>query len=162
MRCPKCSAQDDKVIDSRASADGDLIRRRRECLKCGIRFTTYEEIHHEKLRVQKRDGRFEEFDRRKLTGGIERACEKRPVTTEQIEALVERIITELENDHGPEVPSKVIGERVMRHLSRMDEVAYVRFASVYRQFRDAEQFIEEIKRLEKGSRSSRQRRKQRA
>ena len=147
------------MIDSRASADGDLIRRRRECLRCGTRFTTYEEIHHEKLRVQKRDGRFEEFDRRKLAGGIEKACEKRPVTTEQIESLVERIITELENDYGPEVPSKVIGEHVMRHLSRLDEVAYVRFASVYRQFRDTAQFIEEIQRLVKESKRRRRKRR---
>lgn len=161
MRCPKCSAQDDKVIDSRASADGELIRRRRECLQCGTRFTTYEEIHREKLRVKKRDGRFEEFDRRKLIGGLEKACEKRPISHEQIEALVERIIGELENEYGAEVPSKGIGEQVMRQLSKLDEVAYVRFASVYRQFRDAEQFIEEIRRLVKSSKPRRKRRKQR-
>jgi transcriptional repressor NrdR len=149
MRCPKCHAQDDKVIDSRSNRDGALIRRRRECLKCGARFTTYEEIHREKLRVKKTSGQYEEFDRLKLLAGIEKACEKRPVSTEQIEALVERVITELENEYGREVPSKPIGERVMQHLRKLDEVAYVRFASVYRQFRDTEQFIDEIKRLGK-------------
>jgi transcriptional repressor NrdR len=149
MRCPKCSALDDKVIDSRSSRDGALIRRRRECLKCGARFTTYEEMHRENLRVKKRDGQYEEFDRRKLLSGIEKACEKRPVSTEQIEALAERVITELENEFGREVPSKQIGERLMQHLRKLDEVAYVRFASVYRQFRDAEQFIDEIKQLGK-------------
>src|SRR5664279_1102209 len=149
MRCPKCSALDDKVIDSRSSRDGALIRRRRECLKCGARFTTYEEMSRENLRVKKRDGQYEEFDRRKLLSGIEKACEKRPVSTEQLEALAERVITELENEFGREVPSKQIGERIMQHLRKLDEVAYVRFASVYRQFRDTEQFIDEIKRLGK-------------
>ena len=149
MRCPKCTGVDDKVIDSRSSRDGLLIRRRRECLKCGARFTTYEEIFREKLRVKKRDGQYEEFDRRKLLAGMEKACEKRPVSTEQIESLAERVITELENEFGREVPSKQIGERVMQHLRKLDEVAYVRFASVYRQFRDAEQFIDEIKQLGK-------------
>lgn len=147
MQCPSCKALDDKVIDSRSSRDGALIRRRRECLKCGTRFTTYEEIYQEKLRVKKRDGQYEEFDRRKLLAGIEKACEKRPVSTEQIEALAQRVITELQNEFGREVPSKQIGERVMEHLSKLDEVAYVRFASVYRQFRDAEQFIDEIRQM---------------
>ena len=128
MRCPKCGGVDDKVIDSRSSRDGLLIRRRRECLKCGARFTTYEEMFREKLRLKKRDGQYEEFDRRKLLAGIEKACEKRPVSTEKIESLA---------------------ERVMEHLRQLDEVAYVRFASVYRQFRDAEQFIDEIKQLGK-------------
>jgi len=149
MRCPKCAGIDDKVVDSRSNRDGLLIRRRRECLKCGARFTTYEEIFHEKLRVKKRDGQYEEFDRRKLLAGIEKACEKRPVSTEKIELLAERVIAELENEHGREVPSMKIGERVMEHLRKLDEVAYVRFASVYRQFRDAEQFIDEIKQIGK-------------
>jgi transcriptional repressor NrdR len=126
-----------------------MIRRRRECLKCGARFTTYEEICRENLRVKKRDGEYEEFDRRKLMSGIEKACEKRPVSTEQIESMAELVITELENEFGREVPSKQIGERLMQHLRKLDEVAYVRFASVYRQFRDTEQFIDEIKRLGK-------------
>src|SRR5712692_7721088 len=109
MRCPKCRAQDDKVIDSRSSRDGALIRRRRECLKCGARFTTYEEIFREKLRVKKRDGQYEEFDRRKLLAGIEKACEKEPVSTEKIESLAERVIAELEDQYGREVPSMQIG-----------------------------------------------------
>jgi len=149
MRCPKCTSVDDKVIDSRSSRDGAMIRRRRECLKCGARFTTYEQICRENLRVKKRAGQYEEFDRRKLLSGIEKACEKRPVSTEQIEAIAERVVTELENEFGREVPSMQIGERVMQHLRKLDEVAYVRFASVYRQFRDTEQFIDEIKRLGK-------------
>ena len=149
MRCPKCAGIDDKVVDSRSNRDGLLIRRRRECLKCGTRFTTYEEIYHEKLRVKKRDGQYEEFDRRKLLAGIEKACEKRPVSTETIELMAERLISELENEFGREIPSIKIGERVMEHLRKLDEVAYVRFASVYRQFRDAEQFIDEIKQMGK-------------
>ena len=149
MRCPKCSALNDKVIDSRSSRDGGMIRRRRECLKCGTRFTTYEELFREKLRVKKRNGAFEEFDRRKLMAGIEKACEKRNVSTEQIEQLVDRIATELENEFGREVESSKIGERTMEHLRKLDEVAYVRFASVYRQFRDTEQFVLEIRRLSK-------------
>ena len=149
MRCPKCRSVDDKVIDSRSSRDGALIRRRRECLKCGARFTTYEEIYREKLRVKKRNAQYEEFDRRKLLTGIEKACEKRLVTTEQIEALADRVISELENEFGREVTSKQVGERVMEHLRKLDAVAYVRFASVYRQFRDAEQFIDEIKQMDK-------------
>ncbi len=149
MRCPKCAGVDDKVVDSRSNRDGLLIRRRRECLKCGARFTTHEEILREKLRVKKRDGQYEEFDRRKLLAGIEKACEKRPVSTERIESLADRVIFELENEFGREVPSMKIGERVMDHLRQLDEVAYVRFASVYRQFRDAEQFIDEIKQMGK-------------
>ena len=149
MRCPKCAADDDKVVDSRSNRDGLLIRRRRECLKCGARFTTYEEIFREKLRVKKRDGQYEEFDRAKLLAGIEKACEKRPVSTEKIELLAEQVIAELEDEYGREVPSVKLGERVMEHLRKLDEVAYVRFASVYRQFRDAEQFIDEIKQMGK-------------
>jgi transcriptional repressor NrdR len=140
---------DDKVIDSRASEDGGVIRRRRECLKCAARFTTYEEIHREQLRVQKRDGSFQDFDRSKLIRGVEKACHKRPISAEQIEALAERVINELENEFGKEIPSREIGERLMRHLCDLDEVAYVRFASVYRQFRDTGEFIQAIKQLGK-------------
>ena len=147
MRCPSCAAQDDKVIDSRESRDGVSIRRRRECLRCGVRFTTYEEVYREKLRVKKRNGQYEDFDRHKLLNGVEKSCEKRPVTTHQIETLVDKITTELQNEFVREVPSSVIGERVMEHLRGLDEVAYVRFASVYRQFCDADQFIQEIKQL---------------
>ena len=147
MRCPKCAAQEDKVVDSRENRDGGSIRRRRECLTCGTRFTTYEEIYREKLRVQKRNGQYEEFDRHKLLKGIEKSCEKLPVTTHEIETLVDQIANELRNEFVREVPSDVIGERVMRSLRELDEVAYVRFASVYRQFCDADQFIQEIKKL---------------
>ena len=147
MRCPKCAAQDDKVIDSREGRDGISTRRRRECLRCGTRFTTYEEIYREQLRVKKRNGQYEDFDRHKLLMGIEKSCEKRPVTTQQIESFVDKIVTELQNEFVREVPSTVIGERVMQHLRELDEVAYVRFASVYRQFCDADQFIQEIKQL---------------
>lgn len=149
MRCPKCGAQDDRVVDSRESKDGVLTRRRRECIRCGTRFTTYEEIHREKLRVQKRDGEYEEFDRRKLLAGIEKACEKRPISSEQIEALAEQVITELENEYGRDIPSQKLGERVMQHLRNLDQVAYVRFASVYRKFDGVDQFVEEIKGLSK-------------
>lgn len=147
MRCPKCSVKDDKVIDSRESRDGTSVRRRRECLRCGVRFTTYEEVYRQQLRVKKRNGQYEDFDRHKLLMGVEKSCEKRPVTTLQIETLVDNITAELKNEFVREVPSVVIGERVMQHLRGLDEVAYVRFASVYRQFCDADQFIQEIKQL---------------
>ena len=147
MRCPKCSHQDDKVIDSRAVRNGDCIRRRRVCLKCGFRFTTYEEVIRTSLRVMKRDGRHEEMDRKKLTGGIYRACEKRPISEQQIEAVVDSIITELEAEYEREVPSTVIGQKVMNKLEELDEVAYVRFASVYRRFRDVNQFLSEVEGL---------------
>jgi transcriptional repressor NrdR len=147
MRCPRCSHQEDKVIDSRAARNGDAIRRRRMCAECGYRFTTYEEVVKAKLRVIKRDGRLEELDRRKLFSGIERACEKRPFNSEQIENLVDGIITDLENEYEREVPSDVIGEKVMSRLKELDEVAYVRFASVYRRFKDVGQFLHTIQGL---------------
>ena len=147
MRCPKCRHQDDKVIDSRTSSDGAVIRRRRECLKCGHRFTTYEQTQRETLMVAKRDGRREEFDRRKLTVGIQKACEKRPVSAEQIAHAVEDIIEELGNEYDREVPATAIGELVMRQLNKLDPVAYVRFASVYRQFRDVNEFVHTIQEL---------------
>ena len=125
------------------------IRRRRECLACGTRFTTYEEIHREHLRIQKRDGQYEEFNGAKLIAGIEKACEKRPISAEQIEALADSVLSELEAEFGRDVPSQKLGERVMQRLRQLDPVAYVRFASVYRQFDDVDQFIEEIKRLGK-------------
>lgn len=147
MRCPKCSHQDDKVIDSRAVRNGDVIRRRRVCLKCGYRFTTYEEVVKASLRVIKRDGRHEDLDRKKLLSGIERACEKRPISAQQIEALVDNVISELESEYEREVPSTVIGQKVMDKLEGLDEVAYVRFASVYRRFRDVNQFLSEVEGL---------------
>ncbi len=147
MRCPKCGNQDDKVIDSRAVRNGDVIRRRRSCLQCSYRFTTYEEVVKATLRVIKRDGRHEDFDRRKLLGGIERACEKRPISAPQIEALVDSIIGELESEYEREVSSTAIGRKVMERLEKLDEVAFVRFASVYRRFRDVNQFLSEVDRL---------------
>lgn len=149
MRCPRCGSLDDKVVESRSNTDGASIRRRRECIACGERFTTYETVFRETLRVKKRSGQYEEFDRRKLLGGIERACEKRPVSPEQMEAMIDQIVTELQHDHGREVSSQLIGEQVMKRLHELDEVAYVRFASVYRQFRDADEFIQEIERMGK-------------
>ncbi|MCO5044161.1 MAG: transcriptional regulator NrdR [Kiritimatiellae bacterium] len=147
MRCPKCSHQDDKVIDSRTVRDGDVIRRRRVCLQCGYRFTTYEEVVKAGLRIIKRDGRHEELDRQKLMSGIARACEKRSISTQQIETLVDTIVNELESEYEREVPSTVIGQKVMDKLEELDEVAYVRFASVYRRFRDVNQFLSEVEGL---------------
>jgi transcriptional repressor NrdR len=147
MRCPRCSFTEDKVIDSRTARNGDVIRRRRECVSCKHRFTTYEEVVKTRLRVIKQDSRHEDLDRAKLTNGIKRACEKRPVSLEQIDNLVDTIIAELESEHEREVPSAAIGRKVMEKLKSLDEVAYVRFASVYRQFTDVGQFLTAIKSL---------------
>lgn len=148
MRCPKCGRQDDKVIDSRASREGSTIRRRRECLNCGHRFTTYEEIEHEGLMVIKRDGRREQFSKEKLLSGVKKACEKRPISQEAIEDVVEKIVDEITDRYDSEVPGMAIGERVMEGLRSLDHVAYVRFASVYRRFQEAEDFLEAVKKLE--------------
>jgi len=148
MRCPKCACQDDKVIDSRSSREGATIRRRRECLKCGHRFTTYEEIEHKGLMVIKRDERREEFNKEKLLSGIRSACEKRPVSSELIEEMAEKIVNDITEQHEIEVPCGVIGTHVMEALRTVDEVAYVRFASVYRRFEDAGEFLEAVKNLE--------------
>jgi transcriptional repressor NrdR len=147
MRCPKCGHLEDKVLDSRAAKSGDVIRRRRMCLKCSNRFTTYEEVIKAKLRVVKRDGRHEDLDRLKLTAGIERACEKRPISAATIESMVDSIVDELENEFEREVSSDAIGKKVMERLEKLDEVAYVRFASVYRRFRDVNQFLSAIEGL---------------
>jgi transcriptional repressor NrdR len=151
MRCPKCGNQDDKVIDSRASKEGSTIRRRRECLKCGHRFTTYEEIEHEGLVVVKRDGRREQFSKEKLLSGIKKACQKRPISPKAIEDLAEKIVDEITDKYDGEVPGMAIGERVMEGLSELDEVAYVRFASVYRRFQEATEFVQAVKKLEEES-----------
>jgi transcriptional repressor NrdR len=148
MRCPKCACQDDKVIDSRSSREGATIRRRRECLKCGHRFTTYEQIEHKGLMVIKRDERREEFNKEKLLAGIRSACEKRPVSPELIEEMAERIVNEITEQYEIEVPCGVIGTHVMEALRTVDEVAYVRFASVYRRFEDAGEFLEAVKNLD--------------
>ena len=136
------------MIDSRTSREGNTIRRRRECLACGYRYTTYEAIERRPLLVVKRDGRREDFNRDKLLGGIIRACEKRPVSHQQINEAVERLVVELHDQYDGEVPCKEIGERVMRLLRELDGVAYVRFASVYRRFEEVDEFVEAVKKLE--------------
>ncbi len=140
MRCPKCGHLDDKVLDSRAAHEGKAIRRRRECLACSYRFTTFEEILKDELSVIKRDGRREDFSRQKLLSGITRACLKRHVTNEQIDRIVDSVIETLQRRDTTDIPSAEIGELVMRALLKLDQVAYVRFASVYQRFDDVEQF----------------------
>ena len=147
MKCPFCGHPDHKVVDSRASSDGQAIRRRRECLACGRRFTSYEHVEEQRLMVNKKDGRREPFDRNKLLGGLVRACEKRPVSMDQIEDVADEIERDLSRHFEHEVPSREIGERVMQRLKELDAIAYVRFASVYREFKDAEQFMRELKDL---------------
>ena len=148
MRCPKCGGQDDKVIDSRASREGATIRRRRECLGCAHRFTTYEEIEHESLMVLKHDGRHEEFSKEKLLAGIKKACQKRPISPELIQDLVDRIVAEVTDKYEREVPADAVGKLVMDGLREVDDVAYVRFAIVYRRFQEATDFVHEVKKLE--------------
>jgi len=148
MRCPKCGCQDDKVIDSRASREGATIRRRRECTGCEHRFTTYEEIEREDLMVIKRDNRRESFSREKLLSGLKKAFQKRPVSPAVIEDLLEKIVNQITDKYEREVPGSVIGELVMAGLREVDEVAYVRFASVYRRFQEATDFVQEVKKLE--------------
>jgi len=149
MRCPKCGSLEDKVIDSRLSKDGASIRRRRECLDCETRYTTYEEIERVELRAIKRDGRHEPFERHKLLTSIVKACEKRPVGIEQIEQAVEDVLQELEAAQKKEIPTSTIGAKVMERLHTLDPIAYVRYASVYRQFQEIGDFIEEIQTFEK-------------
>lgn len=145
MLCPFCAHMESKVVNSRQSAKGDAIRRRRECLKCGHRFTTFEVIEKVPIIVIKRDGKREVFDRQKVTGGVLRACEKRPVTLEEVERIVQFVEKTLYNNMEKEVSSLKIGEMVLKKLREVDEVAYVRFASVYRQFRDVSEFNHEVK-----------------
>ena len=147
MKCPFCETPDTKVIDSRPTEEGQAIRRRRECVKCGKRFTTYEKVEEILFMVVKSDGRRESFDRNKILNGIIRACEKRPVSLDQMEAVVNDIERGLNNMMEKEISSKFIGEVVMDHLKELDEVAYVRFASVYRQFKDVNTFVAEIEKL---------------
>lgn len=149
MRCPKCGSLEDKVIDSRLSKEGTSIRRRRECLDCETRFTTYEEIERVELRAIKRDGRHEPFDRHKLLSSFVKASEKRPISLEDIERSVEEIINEFEAGPEREVPTKKIGLKVMEKLHALDPVAYVRYASVYREFQEIGDFIEEIQSFER-------------
>jgi transcriptional repressor NrdR len=148
MRCPKCGCQDDKVIDSRASREGATIRRRRQCSQCAHRFTTYEEIEREGLMVLKRDGRREEFSREKLLSGVKKACQKRPISPKVMEDLVDHIVAVVTDEYESEVPAEFVGKMVMDGLREIDEVAYVRFASVYRRFQEATDFVHEVKKLE--------------
>ena len=154
MKCPYCSADDDRVLDSRPARDGAAVRRRRECAQCGKRFTTYEYVEQTPLMVTKRDGRQEPFDRGKLIGGITVACRKRPVHREEIERLVDGIEARLGEQNCMEVSSTELGRLVLIELRRLDQVAYVRFASVYRQFDTPERFVEELKNLESGGDSA--------
>ena len=141
MKCPKCHTDDDKVLDSRSARDGAAIRRRRECLKCGFRFTTYEEIDRDEILVVKRDGTRQTFERAKLDKAIRQACGKRKISDEQIRTMIDHVVSKLEGD---EIRSDKIAELVMEELHRVDEVAYIRFASVYRQFKDVAQFLSAI------------------
>src|SRR5471030_865067 len=154
MYCSKCGSLEDKVIDSRLSKDGRAIRRRRECVDCRHRFTTYEEIERADLRVTKRDGRSEPLIKQKLLGGMIKACEKRPVSVELLEKAADEIIMELEAEFRREIPSNVIGAKVMDKLHQLDAVAYVRYASVYRHFQDIGEFLEEIQSLERRQKRS--------
>ena len=147
MKCPFCSSTDTKVTDSRDTDDGASIRRRRQCLSCGRRFTTYETVETTPLRVIKKNGTREMFDRNKLRSGLVRACEKRNITTSQIEDIVNHIERTLRNDLKQEVSSERIGNLVMDELRQLDQVAYVRFASVYRQFKDIDTFMKELNKL---------------
>lgn len=159
MRCIQCGHLLDKVVDSRSSKDGTSIRRRRECLKCGSRFTTYEQVERTELRVIKRDGTREAIKREKLLRGLVKACEKRKVSMDVIDRAVDDILTELHKDHHNEVPSSTIGAKVMDKLHSIDPVAYVRYVSVYRQFDDVGEFIREIQALERRSRQDPMQRK---
>ena len=145
MKCPYCGYKEDKVVDSRATAERSAVRRRRECLKCGKRFTTYEYVEEVSLMVIKNDSRREPFDRKKVLAGIIKACEKRPVSVERMEEIVIQVERAIQIRSGREVSSNRIGELVMERLKSLDDVAYVRFASVYRQFKDLGQFMEELK-----------------
>ena len=147
MRCPHCKADNDRVVDSRSSADGFSIRRRRQCLACGRRFTTYEKVEATPLRVVKKDGARVPFDREKIRAGLFKACEKRPISKDQIESMVDRVERQCSEAFDREVPTSMIGNLVMMELRNLDQVAYVRFASVHREFKDATQFLEELRPL---------------
>ncbi|HOB07850.1 MAG: transcriptional regulator NrdR [Limnochordia bacterium] len=150
MRCPFCFHKESKVLDSRATEEGASIRRRRECTKCSRRFTTYERLDEVPFMVVKKDGRREPFNRNKILNGVLRACEKRPISLDAIEAMIDEIERDVRNKTDREISSEQIGEIVMERLKRLDEVAYVRFASVYRQFKDINSFMMELQQLLKG------------
>ena len=147
MRCPFCAHLEDKVVDSREGKDGRVIRRRRECLKCAKRFTSYERIDEIPLMVIKKDDRREPYDRNKITAGLRRACEKRPVSPSVLEAITDEIEQMMQDSPEREISTQAIGEKVMERLRSLDTVAYVRFASVYRQFQDVDQFMRELKEI---------------
>ena len=147
MKCPFCATLDSKVVDSRPANDGTSIRRRRECLSCGKRFTTYETVESLPMVVVKKDGSRQSFDRRKVLGGMIRACEKRPVPLAELEKIAEEIEQDLQNSMEREISTEAIGEKVMERLRNVDQVAYVRFASVYRQFKDIDTFMTELNKL---------------
>lgn len=147
MKCPFCDGIEDKVVDSRMAKEGEVIRRRRECLACKRRYTTYERVEDCLPMVVKKDGRREPFDRLKILSGIKKACEKRPISTATIEAVTDQVEKHLQELGETEIPSRIVGEEVMRQLHQLDQVAYVRFASVYREFKDIDQFMDELKAL---------------
>ena len=155
MQCPFCNHLENKVVDSRLSKEGEAIRRRRECLSCQRRFTTYERIEDILPSVIKKDGRREPFDRQKILQGLKKACEKRPISIDALEAVVERIEKKIQEMGKSEIPTQVIGEEVMKELHELDQVAYVRFASVYREFKDLSEFMNELKELLKEERRDR-------
>ncbi len=150
MHCPYCSADNDRVIDSRACEDGRAIRRRRTCNQCEKRFTTYERVDQYTLQVKKKDDAREPFERHKIERGVERACWKRPIQTEQIRHLATQVEATILSDYDSEIPSNVIGRIVMQQLAELDQVAYVRFASVYREFKDVEDFVLELATVRNG------------
>jgi transcriptional repressor NrdR len=147
MKCPFCGVMDNKVIDSRVSKDGEAIRRRRECMDCGHRFTTYEQIEEIPIMIVKKDGRREIFNREKVSAGIRRACEKLDVSMNTIDTIIDNLERSLRETGEKEIPSYVIGEQVMQKLHDLSDIAYVRFASVYREFKDVNDFVDELKRM---------------
>jgi len=147
VKCPFCDDVEDKVVDSRMAKEGEVIRRRRECLSCKRRYTTYERVEETMPAVVKKDGRREPFDRSKIVSGLKKACEKRPISTASIETVTDRIEKRIQDMGETEIVSTAVGEEVMKELSQLDQVAYVRFASVYREFKDIDQFMDEIKSL---------------
>ncbi len=147
MKCPFCDKLEDKVVDSRMAREGEVIRRRRECLSCKRRYTTYERVEESLPIVVKKDGRREPFDRTKILSGLKKACEKRPISTATIEAVTDRIEKRVQEMGDTEIQSRTIGGEVMKELHQLDQVAYVRFASVYREFKDIDQFMDELKAL---------------
>lgn len=147
MKCPFCDELEDKVVDSRMAKEGEIIRRRRECLVCKRRYTTYERIEEILPMVVKKDGRREPFDRTKILAGLKKACEKRPISIATLDGVADRVEKHFQEMGESEIPSAAIGEEVMRELHQLDQVAYVRFASVYREFKDIDQFMDELKML---------------